>query len=182
MLFTWNPSPLQSSKFSFEYLLPEACLFHSPQPAARVRPLPDLWSLRCAFRRIAPYDPFGSGSGLTTNWVNRSGPRDSILPSEFSCSPRPTARYRSSRPLYICANLGVVVGIREVRLAAASRARFLWRLSGLADRTLHRLRRQSLIACGSQDPHSVPAVKVHSACGLNDTHWLAANGLSQTFA
>ena len=130
--------------------LPGACLFHSPQPAARVRPLPDLWSLRCAFRRIAPYDPCGSGSGLTTNWVNRSGPRDSILPSEFSCSPRPTARYRSSRPLYICANLGVVVGIREVRLATVSRARFLWRLLDLADRTLYRLRRQSLIACGSQ--------------------------------
>jgi hypothetical protein len=107
---------------------------------------------RCAFRRIAPYDPCGSGSGLTTNWVNRSGPRDSILPSEFSCSPRPTARYRSSRPLRICATLGVVVGKREVGLAG----RFTCQLTLAFARScgterLYRLRRQSLIACGSQD-------------------------------
>ncbi len=120
---------------SRKYTNPEACLFRSPQPAARVRPLPDLWSLRFIFRRCAPYDPCGSGSGLTTNWVNRSGPRDSILPSVVSCSPRPTARYRSLRPLRIRAVLGVVVGFREVRFAADFTCQISLAMFGLADRT-----------------------------------------------
>ena len=57
--------------------------------------------------------------------------------------PQPTARYRSLRPLRICANLGVVVGKREVRFAAVSRAGFRRRCSVLRTERLYRLRRQS---------------------------------------
>jgi len=62
---------------------------YSPQPVARVRPLPTC--TRC--------DPCGQlraivrlGSGLTANRENRPTPRDSILLSAGSRSPQPALR------------------------------------------------------------------------------------------
>ena len=62
---------------------------YSPQPVARVRPLPTC--TRC--------DPCGQlrgivrlGSGLTANRENRPTPRDSILLSASSRSPQPALR------------------------------------------------------------------------------------------
>src|SRR5690242_104295 len=63
---------------------------HSPQPVARVRPLPT-----CTHG-----DPCGQlwaivrlGSGLTANRENRPTPRDSILLSASSRSPQPALRF-----------------------------------------------------------------------------------------
>jgi hypothetical protein len=55
----------------------------------------------------------------------------------------------------VSSSVNVNRGLRPV-----SRARSLWRCSILRIERLHRLRRQSLIACGSQVLHSVPAVKI----------------------
>ncbi len=69
----------------------------SSRPVARVRPLPNLLSslpsraaTRDSLKRVRP---FSSGSGLATNRINRLTPRDSILPSTISRSPRPATHY-----------------------------------------------------------------------------------------